>query len=113
MIDKDAFLKPRLPERELEVGPWTVRIRGLSRAEYLRIGDLARGESTDRAEVVTLALGLVDPALSEDEVRAWRDAATSDEVDAVSSAVIELSAGGADALKAAVQSFRDGPGEGS
>lgn len=107
MIDKDLFLKPHLPEQTVAVAGVEVRIRGLSRQEMFQINELG---SKDEQEVFCLAAGLVDPKLTEAEIRQWRENAPSGEVDEVSTAIMMLSATDQDALKAAVRRFRDEPG---
>ena len=88
MIDKAALLKPRLPEREVDIeGVGSVRVRGLSRAESLDIPamvDAAR-------EATIISRGLVDPAMSVAEVQQWMAAAPAGEFDSVSQAIGELS----------------------
>jgi hypothetical protein len=68
-LSKEAFLKVALPEEVVEVdGLGPVRIRSLSRAEFMDIRERDRNEW----EVGLVAYGLAEPVLSEDEVRAWR-----------------------------------------
>ena len=111
MISKDALIKGSLPEKEVELpGKGTVRVRGLTRAEVIRIGVLGREGKFDEAEVVILAAGLVEPSLTEDEVRQWRDSVPSTDVDPVADAIQALSGLGEGAekkmLNEAVQTFR-------
>lgn len=103
-MDKEAFLKRRLPEDTVElpgVGP--MRVRGLSRAEALAANDL----DGDAREVHWLSLGIVDPALTEDEIRQWRDAATFTEVELVANRIAELSGLGDTSVKDATKSAGD------
>lgn len=101
-MDKDLFLKARLPERELDVpGVGTVRIRGLSRAEILAAQALTADGAMERFVV---AAGLVDPQLTEDEVDVWRRNVTHGEVGLVFAVIEELSGLGEDAAKAEYKS---------
>lgn len=112
LIDKAALTKARLPEREVEVpGVGTVRVRGLSRAESLRIGQLAGDGDLDGSEVYLLAAGMVDPALSEDDVIEWRKAAPGDELTPVVEAILVLSGLKEESFKEAVSTFRVLPGD--
>lgn len=68
ILSKETLLKSGLPEETITVdGLGTVRVRSLSRAEFLRIRQ-ADGEGW---EIGIVACGLVEPALSEEEVRDW------------------------------------------
>lgn len=110
MMDKETFLKTRLPERTVDVdGVGEVRVRGLSRAEGARLKDFV--DDPEAGEVFVLAAGLVDPALTADEVRLWQAAATAGEVEAVTTAILELSGLLPDAVGAAQRSFQPQPGE--
>jgi hypothetical protein len=108
-MDKEALLKGSLPEVEVEIpGKGAVRVRGLSRAEYLQMGIIGQ-EDLERAEVYMIGHGLVDPALSVEEIRKWRDAVNAGEVDVVTEAINKLSGLNETALKDAVSTFRGGP----
>ncbi|GHF30821.1 MULTISPECIES: hypothetical protein [Actinomycetes] len=89
-MDKSALLKPRLAERDVEVpGVGTVRVRSLSRAEALSLK--GKEMSAGKMERTLLALAMVNPALTEDEVKQWQDAAPAGELNAVQDAILELS----------------------
>ena len=108
MISKEQLLKARLPEQEVLVDGGSLRIRGLSRAEAAR---LARFKADpDAGEVWLLTVAIVDPQLSEDEVRTWMQSAPNDEVTAVLDAVFEISGLKEAALKAAAKRFRNESG---
>lgn len=62
------------------LGDGEVVVRGLSRGEASACGKL---DDPDDVECLALSLGLVDPALSVDDVRAWRDADQSGELQRV------------------------------
>lgn len=88
IISKEAFLKTSLPEGTVDVpGIGTVRIRGLSRSEVMIAGE----RDKTGWEVALLALGIVEPELTEDEVRAWRETTTTRVVNTVTEAVLGLS----------------------
>jgi hypothetical protein len=109
MTDKETFLKARLPEKEVDLdGVGTVRVRSLSRAEAGRLKDYT--DNADDAEVYVLTVGLVDPALTEEEVRQWLQGATAGEVDIVTTAILGLSGLLGDAVGEARRSFRPEPG---
>jgi hypothetical protein len=110
-MDKDALLKSSIPEREVEIpGKGTVRVRGLSRHEYLQMGIIGK-EDLDKAEIYMLRLGLVDPSLSSAEVAQWRREAAAGEVDPVTDAINALSGLGEHAVRDAAQSFRGRSGD--
>jgi hypothetical protein len=106
-MDKEALRKARLPEREVTLdGVGVVLVRGLSRTEAMTIGKFA--DDPDAGEVWMLTRGVVDPALSEEDVRAWRDAAPPAEVDLVLQAIADLSGLG-ESVREAVRAFPDRP----
>lgn len=118
-IDKEALLKDRLNEAEVEVpGIGTVRVRGLSRGEVISMQKATDNEHTlDGPRVLVIerkmiALGMIEPQLTEDEVKQWQKAAPANEIDPVMAKISELSGLDKGAGKAAMRSFRDGPGSG-
>ncbi|TDB71804.1 hypothetical protein E1211_15225 [Micromonospora sp. 15K316] len=104
-IDKAALLRPRCPEQDVDLpGVGTVRVRGLTRAEVLDIGRRANdGENT---EASALALAMVDPKLTEDEVRQWTEVATFGELEALNHVINKLSGIAGRADKEAYKSLR-------
>lgn len=107
MIDRDALLKPRLAERQVAIdGVGTVRVRALSRVESARLVDYKT--DPDAAERYVLALGVVEPELSEDDVRSWQEATDGAEILTVLDAIFDLSGLKETALKEAAKRFRDG-----
>jgi hypothetical protein len=106
-MDKAEFLSRRLPTDTVDLnGSGVVTVRGLSRAEVTHLGKLAG--DVDGADVYVLARGLVDPELSEDEVRQWRDNAPAAEVALVSDRIVELSGLGEGAQKSGGEGAGDG-----
>lgn len=107
-MDKELLFKPRLPEADVEVpGVGTLRVRGLNRAEAMHVQAANGTEATERR---ILALGLVDPELTEAEVGRWMKAATAGELEPVSRRIAELSGMLDGADKAAYKEFEADPG---
>lgn len=103
-MDRAEFLTPRLPESEVKLDIGTIRVRGLSRAEALAL----KGMEPEEIEVRALAMGMMDPELTVDDVRVWQSVALADEVKAVLDAIYELSGLREGSAKAAYKSV---PGE--
>lgn len=116
-MDKEKLLAPRadtpsgMPEDDVEIpGVGTVRVRGLSRAEVLllrKATDNAESIDGPRALVLerkTIAMAMVDPALTEGEVRRWQEISDAGELEPVTAAIRELSGMGERADKAAYKS---------
>lgn len=86
-----------------------VKVRGLSRLEVLDLGGRGKVDFERRL----LALGVVDPALSEDQVAAWQAIpGRAGEIGRVSNRITELSGIGEGAAKAAYKSDGGEPGAG-
>nr|UXE44749.1 hypothetical protein Hi04_10k_c361_00013 [uncultured bacterium] len=96
-MDKSALFADRLPEAEVEIpGVGIVRVRGLTRAEVLKVRKATDSENMDgdRALVLErklLAKAMVDPELTEAEVGQWQEKATPGELEPVIEKVQELS----------------------
>lgn len=106
MIDKEALLSRReLTTEDVELPAGTVQVRGLTRAEALRVTGRKLEES--EAERVLLAMALVDPVLTEDEVRTWQRNAPAGELQPVVVAIQRLSGLAADAVKESMATFRE------
>lgn len=98
-----------LPTEEVEIpGVGTVTVRGLSRAESLLVGK-AEGDPTI-TERTMLRFGLVDPVLTEAEIRDWLKIAPNSHVDPISNAIARLSGMLEGADKTAYKSDGGGPG---
>lgn len=109
-MDKDLLFKARLRERDVDIPDvGTVRVRALARGEVLAFQELGELE-VQVYERKLLALALVDPVLTEDEVRQWQEAAPAGELEPVTQAVVELSGLDREAAKLAYQQFRAGRG---
>ncbi len=89
-VDKASLLALTLPQDSVEVpGLGSVTVRGLSRAEVVRLqGECA---TPDELENETLAAGMVEPALSVEEAATFRANAPSDVVRAISDPILALS----------------------
>jgi len=109
-VSKEALFAARLPEDDVEIpGVGSVRVRALSRGEVFGVQN-AKG--TPAIERKILALGMVDPTLTESEVQRWQDACPGGELDPVVDKIRELSGLADGAEKAAVLDFRGEPDDG-
>lgn len=99
-VDKAALLGRRIDEADHEIpGVGTVRIRGLSRAQALELRKIDDPVIADRRLVV---LGLVDPPMTEDDVRVWQENSRIHEIEGLTVAIGELSGQGEGAAKSGV-----------
>lgn len=90
VVDKAALLARRCPERDVELeGVGTVRVRGFTRAEVLEIGK--RTNDGEYPEAYAISLAMVDPPMTEDEVRQWTEVASFGEMETLNQAINELS----------------------
>lgn len=105
---KEALLKKRLPTKTVTVaGVGDVVVRGLSRAEVLAVQVAAGDDPTARdVEAHTLAVALVDPQLTVDEIREWQAASPAGEMEELTRVVSALCKVSADAPKEAYKSVR-------
>lgn len=93
MIDKDALLRVTLTTVEVDLpsGAGTVLVRGLTRQEAVEVQAGLEPTDVEQLEVRGVARGLVEPRLTEDEVRLWRMQAPAADVHVVSAKISELS----------------------
>jgi hypothetical protein len=106
-VDKDLLFKPRLPEEDVELpGVGTIRVRGLSRIEGIHVQAASGVEATERR---ALALGMVEPTMTEEEVGRWQRAAPVGELQPVAEAITRLSGMDEGSPKAAVIDFETSP----
>lgn len=106
-MDKELLFKARLPEEDVEVpGVGTVRIRALNRAEAMHVQE-AKGLAAAERRIV--ALGMVDPVLTEAEVGRWGDASAAGELELVSRRIAALSGMLQGSAKEAVKEFLANP----
>lgn len=107
-MDKEQLFKARLRERDVELPDvGTVRVRALARGEVMSIRDAGEMD-IEEYERKLIALAVVDPVLTEDEVRRWQEAAPAGELEPVTNAIVELSGLDQEAAKQAYQRFRAG-----
>lgn len=106
MLDRDALLKGRDGQEDIEIeGVGTVRVRPLTRGEALQVAN----KSFDAAEIERkiVAWGLVEPTLSEEDVKSWQDSSPAGEIQTVVDAIVRLSGMEKHAAKQAYQQFRE------
>lgn len=89
-MDKAVLLKGYLPEDDVELpsGLGTVRVRGLSRQEAVAVSNIDDQVAMERR---AMAMGMLDPVMSEDEIDAWSASAVAADVQAVAQRISELS----------------------
>jgi len=108
-VDEDLkarLLKSRLGEDTIPVpGIGVVRVRGLNRVEAMHVQEANGTEATERR---ILALGMVDPSMTEAEAGQWQRSAPAGEIDPVSRRIAELSGMLERSAKDVVKTFRDG-----
>lgn len=97
-VGKDALLQAFVPQDDVELpsGKGTVHVRGLTRWEATEVNegtDADDGSATTQLllERRALARGMVDPAMTEDDVEAWQRAGAAADVLAVARRISELS----------------------
>lgn len=104
-MDKSALLTERLPRGEVEIeGVGQVTVRGLSRYELLLAGKGVADGDVVRVEQRMVAMGMVDPPMSEDDVAAWQKASPAGEIMPVVNKINELSGVGKEFQKNAYKS---------
>lgn len=89
-MDKADLLRRRIQEAEVKIDELgVVIVRGLSRGEVF---DLRQKKlSLSDLEIATITMCLVEPVMSEDEVRQWYYAAPSGELEGVFHKIREIS----------------------
>lgn len=116
-MEKELLFKPRIQEADVElVDVGTVRVRGLTieeRGQCVRNAELDMNgiPELSRASAIAarmLAMAMVDPPMTIEEVGEWQKAAPAGEIDAVATKVQELSGMTPGAAKAAYKSARGG-----
>ena len=108
-MDKETLLAAVLPERTVDLdGVGKITVRSLSRAEVLAIRAREIGDAAELERVV-LAAAMVDPEMTEDDVRAWQEVSSPEVIEDVASAVLDLSGMRREAVKEQIQRFPDGP----
>jgi hypothetical protein len=101
------LLKPRLPEEELPVpGVGMIRVRGLNRKEAMMTQSASGAEAIERK---IIAMGMVEPTMSESDVGRWQTSATAGELEPISRKIAELSGMLPNSAKEAVKTFEAEP----
>lgn len=103
---KARLLKSRLGEETIDIpGVGEVRVRGLSRGEVLLLQKSSSNPTQLEQKVV--AIGMVEPQLTDKEVGAWQKASSSGEIERVVDAINRLSGLGQGAQKSDVPGTGD------
>lgn len=89
VLSVDALLRARLDEDLVDVGDGVVRVRALTRAEAVRVR--ASGDGPAEQEPMILLLGVVEPKLTEADVKAWMDNAPAGDIQPVIVRIADLS----------------------
>ena len=107
-FDKELLFKSRLPEDDVEIdGVGTVRVRGLSREEALRVSKFAGDVVAIERYIVSTAL--LDPVLTEDEVAMWQKASPGGELEPITDKISQLSGMNEGAAKETYREFEQNP----
>lgn len=102
----------QLPEEVHEVRPGLkVTVRALTRDEVLTLQEYGQKEETSNAqyEQSMLALALVSPKMTKNQIKAWQKASVATEIDGVVRRVMRLSGMIEDSVNEAYKSVRDEP----
>lgn len=106
-VDKEALLQRRLKQEDVEIpGVGSVTVRSLSRAEAQKIHGV--GMDPGVLERKMLAMAMVDPVMTEDEIEVWQQSVDVGELSLVVDAVIGISGMEVATPKELMQQFRDG-----
>jgi len=110
-VTLDELLAPRLPQEDVTLpGVGAVRVRALSRADAVALGNAARDDEEGHGfEAHLLAATIAAPALTVEQAAAWRRSARTGEVARVIAAANRLAAIGSDADKEAYVEFEENP----
>ena len=103
-MDKEALFARRLGTQVVELDAGPVIVRALSRGEAMSL----RGKEmpVEEMERRLLALAMVDPAMTEDDVRQWQEASPAGEIETVTNAVLKVSGMEVRADREAYRRFR-------
>lgn len=102
---KDKLLARRIPQDTVEIeGLGTFTVRGLSRGEVFMTQQIKGTEASERK---ILSLAMVDPPMSEDDVRDWQRNSPAGEIEAISAKILELSGLAEGADKSGLFEVRD------
>ena len=110
-MDKGVLLRRRLREDTVAIdGVGAVKVRGLSRGEADDVVTAREADGVLAMERKILHFGVVDPALTEDEVSQWQRLADTAELNAVIARISELSGMDEGAAKSGVPGDGGEPG---
>lgn len=84
---------------------FSVTVRGLTRSEALRVA--GKPMAADESERKLLALAMVDPVMTEEDVRRWQKVAPAGQLQPVELAVRELSGLVGDEVREGIAQFRE------
>lgn len=106
-IGKDALLaKAGIETEDVEIpGKGTVQVRGLTRSEALGLQKLGELDALEM-ERKLVALAMVEPALTEDEVLTWQENSPAGELEPIAEAIQRLSGLVAKQVGAEMRRFR-------
>jgi len=110
-VSLDDLLAPRLPEEDVTLpGVGLVRVRALSRADAVALGEAARSDEEGHGfEAYLLAATVAAPAMTVEQAAGWRRSARTGEVALVVRAANRLAALDPDAAKEAYVAFDEDP----
>jgi len=107
-VTKEQLFTSRLKSEEVPIdGLGTVVVRGLSRWEMVEVQKLENDRQ--RQDNLAIKYGMVEPAMDEHEVMAWRKAGGVMEIETIARKINELSGIGKDAAKSDVPGDGDEP----
>lgn len=100
----EQLLKPSLPEdRYTMPSGFVVRVRALTRGEVFRIRKGGNSLPAEIAEQKILSKAMVEPAMTEADVKAWQDTCPAGELESLMQYIGELSGLEVSSVKEQVQ----------
>lgn len=104
-VDKAALLTRRFGTEDVEVpGLGTMQVRALTRAEALSVQGVEMDVEVLEQKLISMAL--VDPKLTEVEVKEWQACASAGEIQVIVEAIVRISGLEGYSAKAAYANFR-------
>lgn len=108
LLAKRATTETGFPEDVVPIpGMGEVRVRGLSRFEAMHVQGLP---NAIKREIATIALVMLDPVMTEADVKEWMKSGRPGEFEPISQKIQELSGMDKDAAKRAYEKFEEEPG---
>lgn len=105
-VDREELFRLRLDAEDYEIpGVGVVRLRALSRAEVLAMRD--KELPIVEMDRKLIAAAMVDPTMTEDQVRQWQEACMAGELEPITEAIMRLSGLELGAAKEAMKRFRE------